>query len=221
MSHPFVLLVLISILNFFTIPLGLVFTTFISGDFNCQHSSWDSHRLEDQLGQDLFGWVLSSELLALANPDHITLLHYSIGNRSPPGLSPVPASIASICIRQVLPDLGSNLLSVSITIPGYPMGNLASGPLSFNYNKARWDKYLFYKNTHCPPPSIFTTLSLSETIHTFTKLVNNATTSAVLSATSTTLLKLGDVLKSQDRCKKLENDENRCKNLFAFSKVST
>ena len=33
-------------------------TTYIFGDFNSHHSSWDSHSLEDQSGKDLFDWLL-------------------------------------------------------------------------------------------------------------------------------------------------------------------
>ena len=47
--------------------------TFIFGDFNWHHSSWDSHSPEDQLGKDLYDWLLSSDLLPLYNPDHYTL----------------------------------------------------------------------------------------------------------------------------------------------------
>ena len=34
-------------------------------------------------------------------------------------------------------------------------------------------------DTHCPTPSNFTTLSLSEATHTFTKLLNDAATSSI------------------------------------------
>ena len=78
-----------------------------------------------------------------------------------------------------LPDLGSDHLPISITIPTSPLINSIHHPPSFNYNKARWDDYLTYIDTHCPPPSNFTTLSLSEATHTFTKLLNDAATSAI------------------------------------------
>ena len=57
--------------------------------------------------------------------------------------------------------------------------NSISRPPSFNYNKARWDDYLIYIDTHCPHPSNFATLSLSKATHTFTKLLNDAATSAI------------------------------------------
>ena len=66
-------------------------TTYIFGDFNSHHSSWDSHSPEDQSGKDLFDWLLSSDLLPLSNPEHHTLLHRATRNRSSPDLSLVPA----------------------------------------------------------------------------------------------------------------------------------
>ena len=154
-------------------------TTYIFGDFNSHHSSWDSHSPEDHSGKDLFDWLLSSDLLPLNNPEHHTLLHRATGNRSSPDLSLVPARLASKCTWQTLPDLGSDHLPISITIPTSPIINSFHRPPSFNYNKARWDEYLTYIDTHCPTPSNFTTLSLSEATHTFTKLLNDAATSAI------------------------------------------
>ena len=74
---------------------------------------------------------------------------------------------------------GPDHLPISITIPTSPIINSFHRPPSFNYNKARWDEYLTYIDTHCPTPSNFTTLSLSEATHTFTKLLNDAATSAI------------------------------------------
>ena len=155
-------------------------TTYIFGDFNCHHSSWDSHNPEDQLGKDLFDWFLSSNLLPLNNPDHPTLLHRPIGNRSSPDLSLVAAPMAFKCTWQTLPDLGSDHLHISITITTSPLINSISYSLLFNYNKTHKDEYLSYVDTHCLPLSSFTTLSVSEATYTFTKLLNDAAASAIL-----------------------------------------
>ena len=48
-------------------------TTYIFGDFNSHHSSWDSHSPKDHSGKDLFDWLLSSDLLPLNNPEHYTV----------------------------------------------------------------------------------------------------------------------------------------------------
>ena len=111
-----------------------------------------THSPEDQSGKDLFDWLLSSDLLPLNNPEHHTLLHRATGNRSSPDLSLVPARTASKCTWQTLPDLGSDHLPISITIPTSPIINSFHRPPLFNYNKARWDDYLTYIDTHCPTP---------------------------------------------------------------------
>ena len=112
-------------------------TTYIFGNFNCYHSSWDSHNPEDQPGKDLFDWLLSSDLLPLSNPNHHTLLHRVTGNLSIPDLSLVPSHIASKCTWKALSDLGSDHLPISITIPTLLIKSISRSP-SFNYNKARW-----------------------------------------------------------------------------------
>ena len=90
---------------------------------NCHHSSWDSLNPEDQTGKDLFDWLLSSDLLSLKNPDHHTLQRRAIENRSSPDLSLVPAHMNSKCTWQTLLELGSDDLSISITILISPLIN--------------------------------------------------------------------------------------------------
>ena len=94
-------------------------TTYIFGNFNSHYSFWDSHSLEDQSSKDLFNWLLS-DLLPINNPEHHTLLHCAIANCSSPDLSLIPAQIAFKCIWQTLPDLSSDHLPISITIPTSP-----------------------------------------------------------------------------------------------------
>ena len=94
-------------------------TTYIFGDFNGHHSSWDSHSPEDQSGKDMFDWLLSSDLLSLNNPKHHTLLHHATGNRSSPDLSLVPAQIASICTGRPF-RTSVQITFLSITIPISP-----------------------------------------------------------------------------------------------------
>ena len=114
----------------FLLPSSL--TTYTFGDFNSHHSSWDSHSPEDQSGKDLFDWLLSSDLLPLNNPENPTtscdVRHRATGNRSSPDLSLVPARIASKCTWKTFPDLGSNHLPISITIPTSPLINSIHRP---------------------------------------------------------------------------------------------
>ena len=50
---------------------------FILGDFNCHHPLWDSKGTSNPHGEEVFGWVISSDLLPLNDPDTLTLLHRS------------------------------------------------------------------------------------------------------------------------------------------------
>ena len=104
-------------------------TTYIFSDFNSHHSYWDSHSPEDQSGKDLFNWLLSSDILPFNNPENHTILHRATGNRSSPDLSVVPGRVASKCTWQTLPDLGSDHLPISITIPTSPLINSIHCPL--------------------------------------------------------------------------------------------
>ena len=50
---------------------------FILGDFNCHHPLWDSRGTSDPRGEEVFDWVIYSDLLPLNDPDTPTLLHRS------------------------------------------------------------------------------------------------------------------------------------------------
>ena len=62
---------------------------FILGDFNCHHPLWDSRGTSDPRGEEVFDWVISSDLLLLNDPDTPTLLH-----RSSPDISFAPSILA-------------------------------------------------------------------------------------------------------------------------------
>ena len=61
-----------------------------SGGFNCHHPLWDSRGTSDPRGEEVFNWVISSDLLPLNDPDTPTLLHCSSGSRSSPDISFAP-----------------------------------------------------------------------------------------------------------------------------------
>ena len=172
-------------------------TTYIFGDFNSHHSSWDSHSPEDHSGKDLFDWLLSSDLLPLNNPEHHTLLHRATGNRSSPDLSLVPARIASKCTWQTLPDLGSDHLPISITIPTSPIINSFHRPPHLTIIKlAGMITLLILIPTALLPLTLQHFLFLKPP----TPLPNSSMMLPLLrflSAASTALLKPGGLLKSQ------------------------
>ena len=172
-------------------------TTYIFGDFNSHHSSWDSHSPEDHSGKDLFDWLLSSDLLPLNNPEHHTLLHRATGNRSSPDLSLVPALIASKCTWQTLPDLGSDHLPISITIPTSPLINSSHRPPHLTTIKLAGTITLLIL---IPTALLPLTLQYSLFLKPPTPLPNSTMMLPLLpflSAASTALLKPGGLLKSQ------------------------
>ena len=172
-------------------------TTYIFGDFNSHHSSWDSHSPKDQLGKDLFDWLLSSDLLPLNNPEHHTLLHRTTGNRSSPDLSLVPARIASKCTWQTLPDIGLDHFPISITIPTCPLINSIHHPPHLTIiNLAGTITLLILIPTALLPLTLQNFLFLKPP----TPLLNSSMMLPLLpllSAASTSLLKPGGLLKLQ------------------------
>ena len=56
--------------------------TFILGDFNAHHPTWDRLIPPNPLGNDLFRWITSSGLEILNDPASTTLLHHSTGSLS-------------------------------------------------------------------------------------------------------------------------------------------
>ena len=82
---------------------------FILGDFNCHHPLWDSRGTSDPRGEEVFDWVISSDLLPLNDLDTLTLLH-----RSSPDIFFAPSSLAFIahwrCFRTwVLTPINSSI----------------------------------------------------------------------------------------------------------------
>ena len=90
---------------------------FILGNFNCHHALWDSRGTSDPRGEEVFDWVISSDLLPLNDPDTPTLFHRSSGSRSSPDISFAPFSLALSCSWEVLQDLGSDHLPILLSIP--------------------------------------------------------------------------------------------------------
>ena len=111
---------------------------FILGDFNCHHPLWDSRATSDPRREEVFDWVISSDLLPLNDPDTPTLFHCSSGSHLSPDISFAPSSLAFSCSWEVLQNLGSDHLPILLSIPLSPV---------------------FHPN-ECPPrPSIFRKLA--------------------------------------------------------------
>ena len=127
----------------------------------------------DPRGEEVFDWVVSSDLLP-----SMTLTH-------------PPFSIASLAVA---PLLTSPLLLLLLLFPApgrcFKTWVLAftnssfrpslsvfrpnERPPSFNFQKACWDGYASYFDSHCPSAEEYSSLSLSSAAALFTSLALNA-----------------------------------------------
>ena len=108
---------------------------FILGDFNCHHPLWDSKGTSDPCREEVFDWVISSDLLPLNDPDTPTLLHRSSGSRSSPDISFAPSTLAFSCSWEVLQDMGSDHLPILVSIPLSPVFRPNERPLPSIFRK--------------------------------------------------------------------------------------
>ena len=152
---------------------------FILEDFNCHHPLWDSRGTSDPRGEEVFNWVISSDLLPLNDPNTPTLFHRSSGSRSSPDISFAPSSLALPCSWEVLQDLRSDHLPILLSIPFSPVYRPNERPPFFNFQKARWDSFASYFDSHCPSAEEYSSLSLSSDAALFTSLTLNAAKSSI------------------------------------------
>ena len=152
---------------------------FILSDFNCHHPLWDSRGTSDPCEEEVFDWVISSDLLPLNNPDTPTLLHRSSGSRSSPDISFTLSSLALSCSREVLQDLGSDHLPILLSVSLFPVFRPNERPPSFNFQKARWDGFASYFDFHCSSAEEYSSLSLSSAAALFTSMTLNAAKSSI------------------------------------------
>ena len=108
-----------------------------------------------------------------------TLLHRSSGSRSSPEISFAPSTLALSCSWEVLQDLGSDHLPILISAPLSPVYRSNERPPSFNFQKACWDGFASYFDSHCPPAEEYSSLSLSSAAALFTSLALNAAKSSI------------------------------------------
>ena len=152
---------------------------FILGDFNCHHPLWDSKGTSDPRVEEVFDWVISSDLLPINDPDTPTLLHRSSGSRSSPDFSFAPSTLAFSCSWEVLLDRGSDHLPSLLSIPLSLVFRPNERPPSFNFQKACWDGFASCFDSHCPSAEEYSSLSLSSAAALFTSLTLNAAKSSI------------------------------------------
>ena len=74
----------------------------------------------------------------------------------------------------MLQDLGSNYLPILLTVPLPPVFCPNERCPSFNFQKARWDDFVYYFDSHCPSAQEYPSLSFSSATALFTSLTLNA-----------------------------------------------
>ena len=79
----------------------------------------------------------------------------------------------------MLQDLGSDHLPILLSIPLSPVFRPNERPPSFNFQKARWDGFVSYFDSHCPSAEEYSSLSFSSAAALFTSLTLNAAKSSI------------------------------------------
>ena len=108
----------------------------------------------------------------LNDPDTPTLLR-----RFSPDISFSPSTLAFSCSWKVLQDLGSDHLPILLSIPLSPVFRPNERPPSFNFQKARWDGFASYFDSHCPSAEEYSSLSSAAAL--FTSLAMNGAKSSI------------------------------------------
>ena len=135
---------------------------------------WDSSVTSDPHEKEVLDRIISSDLLPLSDPDTPTLLH-----RFSPEISFGPSTLAFSCSWEVLQNLGSDHLPILLSDPLSPVYHHNERPPSFNFQKARWNDFTFYFNSHCPSAEEYSSLSLSSAAALFSSLALNAAKSSI------------------------------------------
>ena len=79
----------------------------------------------------------------------------------------------------MLQDLGSDHLPILLSVPLSLVFLPNEHPPSFNFQKARWDGFASYFDSHCPSAEEYSSLSLSSAAALFTSLALNAAKSSI------------------------------------------
>ena len=98
---------------------------------------------------------------------------------SPSLLSFAPFSLALSCSWEVLQDLGSDHLPILLSIPLSPAFRPNERSPSFNFQKACWDGFASYIDSHCPFAEEYSSLSLFSAAALFISLALNAVKSSI------------------------------------------
>ena len=148
------------------------------GDFNCHHPIWDLRGTSDPCREEVFDWVISSDLLPLNDPDTSTLLHRSSGSRFSPESPFLP-----LLLLFLAPGRCFRTWVLTIYQFFYPSLSLrsfapASVPLPSIFRKLS-GMALPHTLTLTVPAKEYSSLFLSSAAALFTSLALNATKSSI------------------------------------------
>ena len=79
----------------------------------------------------------------------------------------------------MLQDLGSDHLPILLTVPLSLNFRLNKGPGFFNFQRARWDDFAFYFDSHCPSAEEYSSLFFSSAAALFISLTLNTAKSSI------------------------------------------
>ena len=128
-------------------------------------------------GEGLFDWVISSDLLPLNDFGTPTLLHRSTGSRSSPDISFASSFLVLSCSWEVLQNLGCDHLPILLSVFLFPVFCPNERPPSFNFQKACWDDFVSYFDSHYPSAEEYSSLSSAAAL--FTSLALNVAKSSI------------------------------------------
>ena len=152
---------------------------FILGYFNCHHPLWISISTSHPRGEEVFDWVIFSDLFPLNDSGTPTLLHRSSGSRFPPDISLLPILSPFLahwkCFRAwVLITFQFFYMSLFLR-PIAPTSVL----LPSIFPKLAGMTLPSYFNSHCSLAEEYWSLSLSSAATLFTSLALNAAKSSI------------------------------------------
>ena len=121
-------------------------------------------------------FLTSSPSMTLTHPPfYIASLAVTI----PFDISFAPTSLVLSCSWEMLQNPGSDHLPILLFVPLSLVYRPNERPPSFNFQKACWDEFSPYFNSHCPSAEEYPSLSLSSAAALFTSLALNAAKSSI------------------------------------------
>ena len=116
----------------------------------------------------------SSLLTSRPPPNDLTHPPFYI---APPLTSPLPPLFSPFRSWEVLQDLRYDHLPIPLSVPSSPVFRPNERPPSFNFQKARWNDFAFYFDSHSPSAEEYSSLSSAAAL--FTSLALNAVKSFI------------------------------------------